>query len=173
MHDSLMMNTAWHVKTSTRLLTAVAQAIVAAVTGRELAAATDRAVVEALTSYVQNAIPYRRIRERADGKYRYGYRTPLTTLLTGGDCDSKSMLLICLIRSIRPHLPLALIHIDSGEPHAMLAVGGIAKDGELRKTFGGVEYVLIESTADWDIGRISDDSDQESIEAFRIPVIAV
>jgi hypothetical protein len=106
-----------------------------------------------------------------DGKYRYGYRTPLPTLLAGGDCDSKSMLLICLIRAVRPTLPLALIHIDSGEPHAMLAVGGIGADGEVRKTFGGVEHVLIESTSDWDIGRISEDSDESTIKAFRIPCI--
>jgi hypothetical protein len=169
MHHSLMMNTVWHVQASTRLLLPVAEAIVTAVSGMGRAEASDRAVVEALTSYVQNAVPYRRIHDHEDGKYRYGYRTPLMTLLKGGDCDSKSMLLICLIRSIRPNLPLALIHIDSGEPHAMLAVGGIARDGEVRKTFGGVEYVLIESTSDWDIGRISEDSDEGSIEAFRIP----
>jgi hypothetical protein len=169
LHHSLMMNAAWHVQASTRPLQSVAEAIATTVTGMPLEASSDRAVVEALTSYVQNAVPYRRIHDRADGKYRYGYRTPLMTLLQGGDCDSKSMLLICLIRSIRPHLPLALIHIEAGEPHAMLAVGGIAGVGEVRKTLGGIEHVLIESTSDWDIGQISEDSDDKSITAFRIP----
>jgi len=171
LHHDLMINTAWHVHASVKALESVSRAIIAASGRGEPNATTDRHVVEALASYVQNAVPYRRIRALPDGKYRYGYRTPLQTLLEGGDCDSKSMLLICLIRAVRPTLPLALIHIDSGEPHAMLAVGGIGADGEVRKTFGGVEHVLIESTSDWDIGRISEDSDESTIKAFRIPCI--
>jgi hypothetical protein len=169
MHHDRMIYASWHVSACVSALRPVAESIMIAYLKGSPREHDDRAAVEAITSYVQNAVPYRRIRALRDGKYRWGFRTPLKTLLTGGDCDSKSMLLICLIRSVRPSLPLALIHIDAGEPHAMLAVGGIARTGEKTKTISGIEHALIESTADWDIGRIGDDADEESITAFRIP----
>lgn len=169
LHHDLMINAAWHVRVSTDALRPVAEAIVRECQRSDHSGLDDRSITLALASYVQNAVPYRRIHEHEDGKYRYGFRTPLSTLLEGGDCDSKSMLLISLLRSIRPSLPVALIHIDAGEPHAMLGVGGIAADGEIRKMIGDTEYVLIESTADWNIGRISDDSDETTIQAFPIP----
>jgi hypothetical protein len=54
---------------------------------------TARQRIEALASYVQNAVPYRKVDDGTndivkDGKSRCGLRTPAETLLDGGDCDS-------------------------------------------------------------------------------------
>lgn len=128
-----------------------------------------REIVEGLTSYVQNAIPYRLISDLPDDKYRGEYRTPLLTLIQGGDCDSKSMLLAALIRSVCPVLPIALVHIECGEPHAILGVGDISNDSKESHTMiKDKSYVLIESTADRDIGNLSPDCEMDTIEAFPI-----
>ena len=128
-----------------------------------------REIVEGLTSYVQNAIPYRLISDLPDDKYRGEYRTPLLTLIQGGDCDSKSMLLAALIRSVYPTLPIALVHIECGEPHAILGVSGISTDSDVSCTeIKGTQHVLIESTSDWDIGHLSPDCEMDTIKAYPI-----
>ena len=128
-----------------------------------------REIVEGLTSYVQNAIPYRLISDLPDDKYRGGFRTPLLTLIQGGDCDCKSMLLAALIRSVCPVLPIALVHIECGEPHAILGVSGISTDSSESCTeIKGTQHVLIESTFDWDIGHLSPDCELDTIKAFPI-----
>lgn len=94
----------WHLLTCVKDLKPISESIVLAYTGKPHKNANEREVIDALTSYVQNAIPYRRIGDLSDGKERWGYRTPLMTILKGGDCDSKSMLLICMVRSLLPKL---------------------------------------------------------------------
>jgi hypothetical protein len=94
-----------------------------------------------------------------------GIRPPATALLRGGDCDTKSLLLAALIRSVDPTVPLALIDVlDSDFPRENLdadinhAIAGVAiqpKPGERTLTRGKITYVLIESTHDWDVGRLS------------------
>ena len=66
-----------------------------------------------------------------DGKVRCGLRTPVETLFDGGDCDSKSLLLAAMIRSVDPKIGLSLVHCMNGEvPHMILAVGN---DGQFAK----------------------------------------
>lgn len=162
----------WLVDRSVEACRPIATAIVLAVTGRPPSQISPRERVEALTSYVQNAIPYvrdfdeERTRLHGDAAERFGLMTPLMTLLRGGDCDSKSLLLATLIRSVDPHLPLALVHVRApdfqraaAEDHTILAVGVPPGQGERTLRYGSRAFTLIEATDDWDVGRLSDDTD--------------
>jgi hypothetical protein len=147
----------------------VALAVVRAFTRMDPMRVDARGRLEALTSYVQNAIPYRLVsddeRNRLHGEHRerFGLMTPLMTLMKGGDCDSKSLLLATMFRSIEPRLPVAIVRVkDRGpsrvlEPHAIMAVGVQARTDERTLRWQGTSFVLIESTGDWDIGQLSPD----------------
>lgn len=121
---------------------------------------SPRQCIEALTSYVQNAIPYRKVDDRRndlvdDGKARCGLRTPAEALLEGGDCDTKSLLLATLIRSIDADTPLALVYCMNGNtPHMILAIGCSTQPGEQCITVNQTPMVLVETTSDWDIGHV-------------------
>lgn len=115
----------------------------------------DRGAVEALTSFVQNAVPYRTVEATPDGRERGGIRSPLATLFEGGDCDCKALLLAGLIRSIRPGIDLALLHVNRDEPHACLGVAIAPAGGEGYVRVGDRDLVVIETTDDWDLGRLS------------------
>ena len=115
----------------------------------------DREAVEALTSFVQNAVPYRTVEASPDGRERGGIRSPLATLFLGGDCDCKALLLAGLIRSVRPTIDLALLHVNRDEPHACLGVAMTPAGGEGFVRVGSRDLVVIETTDDWDLGRLS------------------
>jgi len=174
----------WLVDKSASICTAVAPAVVEAFTERPIADADARERVEALASFVQNAIPYRFDVEGAvaakhsDGKNRLGIRPPATTLLHGGDCDCKSLLLAALIRAADPEVPLAVVGVrvkdeKTGEmdPHAVLGVGVPSRPGEQTLDAGGARLLLIETTAgshwdggDWDLGHLGNGTDLNSPE---------
>ncbi len=171
-NSNLYIDNSWVIRVSAPALKNIALSILRTYhpkkesTGEKLNA---REIVEGLTSYVQNAIPYRLISDLPDDKCRRGFRTPLLTLIQGGDCDCKSMLLAALIRSVCPALPIALVHIECGEPHAILGVSGISTDSSESCTeIKGTQHILIESTSDWDIGHLSPDCEMDTIEAFPI-----
>jgi hypothetical protein len=172
----------WLIDTSASTCAIVAPAVVAAYTGKPVAATTARERLEALASYVQNAIPYRlevdaeMARFHADGKERFGIRPPAATLLRGGDCDSKSLLLAALLRAVDSRLPMALVHVKctgnggSGpEPHTLLGVQlPNHREAEHAATIGDRRLILVETTHgsfdrdnpfDRGIGRIADDTD--------------
>jgi hypothetical protein len=119
-----------------------------------------RQSIEALTSYVQNAVPYHKVDDARndlvdDGKTRCGLRTPAEALLEGGDCDTKSLLLATLIRSIDTDTPLALVYCMNGNtPHMILAIGCSTQPGEQCITVNNTPMALVESTSDWDIGHV-------------------
>jgi hypothetical protein len=127
--------------------------------------------IEALTSFVQNAIPYRKVDDGRndavkDGKYRCGLRTPGEVLLDGGDCDSKSLLLATLIRSVDERTPVALVYcMNDTTPHMCLAVGCDMFEGEQRINVNGTQMVLIETTSDWDMGHVGSGTDIINAEA--------
>ena len=127
--------------------------------------------IEALTSFVQNAIPYRKVDDGRndavkDGKYRCGLRTPGEVLLDGGDCDSKSLLLATLIRSVDERTPVALVYcMNDTTPHMCLAVGCDMFEGEQRINVNGTQMVLIETTSDWDMGHVGASTDIVNAEA--------
>ena len=163
----------WIMDRSVPELRAVAISVINAVHGA--GAATDRRDrIAALTSFVQNAVPYRPVRGAKDdlmrdGKSRCGLRTPIATLFEGGDCDSKALLLASLIRAVDATVPLALVHCMSGdEPHMCLAVGcDRAADEVALDTDTGI-MLVVETTSDWDLGRVSAATDLQDVELSRL-----
>jgi hypothetical protein len=163
----------WIMDRSVPELRAVAISVINAVHGA--GAATDRRDrIAALTSFVQNAVPYRPVRGAKDdlmrdGKSRCGLRTPIATLFEGGDCDSKALLLATLIRAVDATVPLALVHCMSGdEPHMCLAVGcDRAADEVALDTDTGI-MLVVETTSDWDLGRVSAATDLQDVELSRL-----
>ena len=127
-----------------------------------------RSQLAALASFVQH-LPYEIPPKLADGKERAGLRTPMATLIWGGDCDSKSLLLAGLVRSI-DLCDATLVHVDNVPDGATRPSGSRADDavGHMIAGFnvparpedftidqGRQRYVLVETTSDWRIGRIS------------------
>lgn len=156
--DSLTVDYEWVVGTAIPVVRPMSQAVRDRVVERAGRSPGVRADVEALAGFVQDAIPYVSVGPDftgadEDGRLRCGVRTPAETLLAGGDCDSKSLLLASMIRSLHPGLPVALVFcISDGTPHMMLAVGcGLAPD-EDAVTVTGVPHVLIETTGSFPVG---------------------
>jgi hypothetical protein len=110
--------------------------------------------VEAITSFVQRAIPYRSVSPLPDGKERGGLRLPGTTLMVGGDCDSKSLLLATLLRAKNPTVPIILVDVydDSGEPHTLIGIELPPLECSQTLPWQGRTYVYIESTSGFGIG---------------------
>jgi hypothetical protein len=148
----------WIVDRSSPLLAGAANAILSVSKSRADGEAGLRRRVEALAAFVQSGIPYVRVDgggppESREVTYRFGLRTPIATMLDGGDCDSKSVLLASLIRSIEPELPLALVYCMSDDtPHMMLAVGCAPHPGDAVIRFEGVDGVLVETTTAMPLG---------------------
>ena len=106
-----------------------------------------------------------------DGKQRCGLRTPVATLLAGGDCDSKALLLASMLRAVDANIPISLVHCMNGQtPHMIIAVGCEAKADEqtiaaaasapargarAAKAARDASLVLIETTSDWDLGHVA------------------
>lgn len=108
----------------------------------------QRDKVAAIFRFIQS-IPYQPIDESPDGKDRCGLRTPLITLLKGGDCDSKSALMAALIRSakIADVVIITLTTIDGGG-HAVLGVKTEPRTGDQTITHEGATYVIAEASSD-------------------------
>jgi hypothetical protein len=96
----------------------------------------DRAFVERALSFVQS-IPYERL--RGDGS---GYRPPLALLATNkGDCDSKAVLFLGLVRAAVPDLPLAVVHVPG---HVVVGLGLPKGKGDRAFQGDGARYVYAE-----------------------------
>lgn len=155
--DRIMPDHQWVLDRSVPAVQDVANAVIRAYWGAG-APVNPRQRVEALASFVQNAVPYRTVKGAKDdlvrdGKMRCGLRTPVATLFEGGDCDSKALLLASLIRSVDAAMPLSLVYCLDGEnPHMVLAVGCARAEGEAAISAGGSTQVLVETTSDWDLG---------------------
>jgi len=111
--------------------------------------ATPRDKVAAIFRFIQS-IPYETIPELADGKDRCGLRTPLITLLNGGDCDSKSALMAALIRSVKvADVVIVNLKMKDGTGHAIVGARVDVQTGDQTITYEGKKYVLAEAaTAD-------------------------
>ena len=167
--DAIMPDHQWILDRSVAVVAPVAQGVLEASFGNEQI--TQRQQVEALAEYVQAAIPYRTIKGPKDdlvqdGNQRCGLRTPVATLMAGGDCDSKSLLLASLLRAVDPRIPVALVHCMSGDtPHMILAVGCDAAAGDQTIVVNRMPMVLIETTSDWGVGFVSTKIDLQDAEA--------
>jgi hypothetical protein len=125
--------------------------------------------IEALTSFVQRAVPYQAIPETTTGIERCGLRTPGPTLLFGGDCDSKAALLAALIRGIDEHVPLVMVSLSvGGRPHVLLGVGIPAQPCSTILDYRGVRYVLIEVTSALGVGIMAPDYNEAEFEHYAV-----
>jgi hypothetical protein len=125
--------------------------------------------IEALTSFVQRAVPYQAIPETPTGIERCGLRTPGPTLLFGGDCDSKAALLAALIRGIDEHVPLVMVSLSvGGRPHVLLGVGIPAQPCSTILDYRGVRYVLIEVTSALGVGIMAPDYNEAEFEHYAV-----
>jgi len=161
----------WILDSSLAQVRDVANAVIDTYWSGQRGRPSARQRIEALTSFVQNAIPYRKVDDGRndsvkDGKSRCGLRTPGEVLLDGGDCDSKSLLLATLIRSVDERTPVALVYcMNNTTPHMCLAVGCDMFEGEQRINVNGTQMVLIETTSDWDMGHVGASTDIVNAEA--------
>lgn len=107
--------------------------------------ANARDKVAAIFRFIQS-IPYEEVPDLADGKDRCGMRTPLITLLNGGDCDSKSVLMAALIRSKKlADVVIVTLTMRDGSGHAILGVHVTPNSSDQTVSSGGKRFVLAEA----------------------------
>jgi len=129
---------------------------------------TTRGKIEYYLNFVQS-IPYNKLENRNIQSYA-GFLPPLALLDSNkGDCDSKSVLFLKLIKQFMPHTPSALILTNN---HAFVGVALTPKPNDATYKVNGVTYVLAEvaGPAVLELGQISSDS-QESIDSDKVEYI--
>lgn len=95
-----------------------------------------RAFAELALSYVQS-IPYEQRAKISDR-----YRRPLSLLgRNRGDCDSKAVLFLALMRQAWPEVPAAVVYVRG---HAYAALGLEAARGDRTFREGGIQWVAVE-----------------------------
>jgi hypothetical protein len=119
---------------------------------------SKRELVGAFASFVQS-MQYRvpsdfRINKEGEKILTAGAMMPMETLANGwGDCDSKSMLFAALVQSIGL-VDVCFIVMDE---HLFAAVQFRPEQNELSILYKNKDWVLIELTDSWPIGRIPRD----------------
>jgi hypothetical protein len=104
----------------------------------QVGAEEPRAFAEKALSFVQ-AIPYEA--RKRNGKDP-GYRRPLALLARNrGDCDSKAVLYLGLLRAEHPGVPLAVVYVPG---HALVGVGVPAQPGDQTFEVAGKTFVMAE-----------------------------
>ena len=99
--------------------------------------ADRRAFADRTLSMVQG-IPY----EKRKGGGDKGYRRPLAVLAKKrGDCDSKTVLYLAILRAAMPRLDAAVVYIPR---HTFGAVGLPAESGEVCVRVDGEKLVMVE-----------------------------
>lgn len=102
----------------------------------------SREYVKLLLSWVQS-IPYDKLQNRITSNGA-GFYSPSALLDNNkGDCDSKSTLLIALLRSLLPKTSLALIYLPN---HALVGVALPHRENEKTLMLNGTEFMLMEPT---------------------------
>ena len=102
----------------------------------------SRAYVNLLLSWIQS-IPYNTLENRLTSNGA-GYLPPLGVITNNqGDCDSKSVLMASLIRSLLPDVPMVMIYLPE---HALLGISMPFRTNEPTFEFEGISYLLMEPT---------------------------
>jgi len=98
----------------------------------------DREFVNRALSFVQS-IPYEARKKKGGDP---GYRRPLALLSRNrGDCDSKSVLFLAVVRAELPDVPLAVIYVPE---HALTGVGLEAQSGDRIFKTDGIKFLYAE-----------------------------
>lgn len=119
----------------------------------------SRAYINLLLSWVQS-IPYNELEDRLTSNGA-GFLPPLGIITNNqGDCDSKSVLMASLIRSLLPDVPMVMIYLPQ---HALLGISLPFKTNEPTYRFEGNDYLLMEPTgpAISPLGEIGDKSKRD------------
>lgn len=178
--NSIRPDYPWIVEQTSRHLKPLAQAIVGE-WKRSMPASTPSAsprpgniirssdTIEALTSFVQRALPYQSIPNLPGQRERCGVRTPGPSLKLGSDCDSKALLLAALLRSLDSQIPIVLVSLKVGErPHMLIGVGVGARECDSILDHRGKRYVLIEVTSALGVGVMAPDYNDAILERYTV-----
>lgn len=99
---------------------------------------TDREFVERSLSFVQS-IPYEAQKRKGGDP---GYRRPLALIARNrGDCDSKSVLFLGIVRAELPQVPLSVLYVKN---HALVGVGLAKESGDKSFKIAGREFLYAE-----------------------------
>lgn len=115
-----------------------------------------RAYVNLVLSWVQS-IPYNELEDRVTSNGA-GYLPPLSVVANNqGDCDSKTVLMASLIRSLLPEVRMSIIFLPN---HALLGIVLPFRTNEQTIDIQGVDYLLMEPTgpAKLPLGEVADSS---------------
>jgi len=146
----------WVTSQNKQALTKIAKRIRS--TARRNGYRSKRELIGAFTSFVQS-MPYKvppdsRINNEGEQILTAGAMMPLDTLAHGwGDCDSKSMLFAALVQNIG----LVDVSFIVMEEHLFAAVQIRPEQNERAIRYKNKDWVLIELTDSWPIGRIPTD----------------
>lgn len=98
----------------------------------------DRAFVDLALSFVQS-IPYESRYKKKDDP---GYRWPLSVLgANRGDCDSKWVLFLAIVRAHLPEVPLAVVYVPN---HALAGVALDKEPGDRTFELDGTRFLYAE-----------------------------
>jgi len=101
-----------------------------------------RAYVNLVLSWVQS-IPYNELKNRVTSNGA-GYLPPLSVVVNNqGDCDSKTVLMASLIRSLIPDVKMAMVYLPN---HALLGIVLPFRTNEQTLEIDGMDYLLMEPT---------------------------
>ena len=101
-----------------------------------------RAYVNLVLSWVQS-IPYNELKNRITSNGA-GYLPPLSVVANNqGDCDSKTVLMASLIRSLIPDVKMTMVYLPN---HALLGIVLPFRTNEQTIEIDGMDYLLMEPT---------------------------
>jgi hypothetical protein len=101
-----------------------------------------RAYVNLVLSWVQS-IPYNELKNRITSNGA-GYLPPLSVVANNqGDCDSKTVLMASLIRSLIPDVKMTMVFLPN---HALLGIVLPFRTNEETLDIDGLDYLLMEPT---------------------------
>jgi hypothetical protein len=101
-----------------------------------------RAYVNLVLSWVQS-IPYNELKNRITSNGA-GYLPPLSVVANNqGDCDSKTVLMASLIRSLIPDVKMTMVFLPN---HALLGIVLPFRTNEQTLEIDGMDYLLMEPT---------------------------
>jgi len=118
-----------------------------------------RAYVNLVLSWVQS-IPYNELKNRLTSNGA-GYLPPLSVVANNqGDCDSKTVLMASLVRSLLPDVKMTMVFLPN---HALLAIVLPFRTNEQTLDIDGLDYLLMEPTgpAKIPLGEIANRSARE------------
>lgn len=118
-----------------------------------------RELLENALNFIQS-IPYDTLMSRSTSN-GLGYTTPYGILqINKGDCDSKSVALISIVRAMMPKMPVIIVFTPN---HAFAGFKVPTQKGDRILTIDGKEFVLVEPAGPgmFEVGEIADESSAE------------